>query len=126
MPRDPALLGDPDRIRETSQLLDAYDPWSGPQRARKMDARKIPSLRRGPQACPLLPQPNADGGIDLRLSSALFEAMWERDPRMDAVDWKGRLGMFGYPSHEVGSQLSWWAEHVHPDDRASAVPARIQ
>ena len=44
---------------------------------------------------------------------------------MDAVDWKGRLGMFGYPSHEVGSQLSWWAEHVHPDDRASAV-ARIE
>jgi PAS domain S-box-containing protein len=33
--------------------------------------------------------------------------------------------MFGYPSDEVGSQRSWWAERVHPDDLASML-ARIE
>src|SRR6267378_4525820 len=53
-----------------------------------------------------------------RLAGVAFEAIWERDLENDALRWDENLeSIFGYRRDEVASQLGWWRERVHPDDR---------
>ena len=64
---------------------------------------------------------------DRLLARVAFEAVWERDLETDALNWAGDLeSMFGYPRDEVAGHLSWWREHVHPDDVEQAERAAIQ
>ena len=53
-----------------------------------------------------------------RLAGVAFEAIWERDLENDALSWDENLeSIFGYRRDEVASNLGWWRERVHPDDR---------
>jgi two-component system sensor histidine kinase UhpB len=54
---------------------------------------------------------------DRLLAGVAFEAVWERDLQSDAVQWDENLeSIFGYHRDEVVNHISWWREHVHPDD----------
>ena len=51
------------------------------------------------------------------LARVAFEAVWDRDLQSDAMQWGGNLeSIFGYRRDEVVNHISWWREHVHPDD----------
>jgi PAS domain S-box-containing protein len=44
--------------------------------------------------------------------------IWDWDLRSDAVVRTGALeANFGYTAQDIGPDLSWWSDHVHPDDR---------
>nr|WP_301542278.1 PAS domain-containing protein [Pyxidicoccus fallax] len=53
---------------------------------------------------------------------ATRDAVWEWDPRTDSVDWtSGVHELFGYATSAVRDTFAWWAEHLHPEDRARVV-----
>lgn len=71
-----------------------------------------------PAPNPSLAPPLAGEARERLLAKVAFEAIWERDLDSEALTWDGNLeSIFGYPQAEVVSHLSWWREHVHPDDR---------
>jgi PAS domain S-box-containing protein len=46
------------------------------------------------------------------------DAIWDWDFGSDRVQWnEGMETLFGYSELEVGTDISWWIDHIHPDDR---------
>lgn len=53
---------------------------------------------------------------------ATRDAVWEWDPRTDAVDWTSGLHeLFGHVSGNIRDTRAWWAERLHPEDRERVV-----
>lgn len=52
------------------------------------------------------------------LTLATNDAVWDWDVRKNTLWWNDRVEhLFGYPASEVTSELSWWVERLHPEDR---------
>lgn len=50
---------------------------------------------------------------------ATYNAIWVWDLATDALTWNDVMHeMFGYPPDTVRPHISWWAQTIHPDDRA--------
>src|SRR4051812_31212561 len=64
--------------------------------------------------------PSAASDLVLRLSPVVFDAIYEEDLLTGAVRCTTGLEMFGYPPGEVGTEVSWWTDRIHPDDRQRA------
>jgi PAS domain S-box-containing protein len=53
------------------------------------------------------------------VTAATREAVWDWDLDTDHLQWgEGLRELFGHAPDEVGTTGAWWAEHVHPEDRA--------
>ena len=53
------------------------------------------------------------------INLATNDAVWDWDVRKNTLWWNdGVERLFGYPASEMTSDLGWWADRVHPDDRA--------
>ncbi|HEX2995569.1 MAG TPA: PAS domain S-box protein [Anaerolineales bacterium] len=66
----------------------------------------------------------------LRLSEERFQlvtyatndAIWDLDLATDRVWWNaGVWTLFGYLPEQIGTDRSWWKDHIHPDDRAKVL-----
>jgi PAS domain S-box-containing protein len=56
------------------------------------------------------------------LSHAKGEIAWDWDLRTGRVSRGGAYHqIFGYAPDEIASDLEWWKEHIHPDDRVSVL-----
>jgi PAS domain S-box-containing protein len=60
------------------------------------------------------------------VARAANDVLFEWDLKTGAVVWNEAVqALFGYQSVEVGSDIAWWDERIHPDDRVR-VTAGIQ
>ncbi|HET7469375.1 MAG TPA: PAS domain S-box protein [Gemmatimonadales bacterium] len=51
-------------------------------------------------------------------SRAADEALWDRDLNTDTVTWTdGFEEVFGYGPAQLGKDVRWWEQRIHPDDR---------
>jgi PAS domain S-box-containing protein len=66
----------------------------------------------------------------LRLSEERFElmaratndAVWDWDLATNRIWWNvGVRSFLGYPPDHIGTDLQWWHEHIHPEDRERVV-----
>jgi len=56
------------------------------------------------------------------VARATNDAVWDWDLVSEAVWWnEGIRTIFGYAPEQVGPDVSWWYEHIHPDDRDRVV-----
>lgn len=52
---------------------------------------------------------------------ATNDLVWDWDLATDEVSWNEARGeRFGYPHEALGTHISWWEDHIHPDDRERA------
>lgn len=52
------------------------------------------------------------------LNVATNDVVWDWDLKLNTLWWgEGIQRLLGYPQSEVTSDLAWWAERVHPEDR---------
>lgn len=52
------------------------------------------------------------------LNLATSDVVWDWDARKDTLWWNnGVQTLLGYPKEDVPSDLSWWSDRLHPDDR---------
>lgn len=52
------------------------------------------------------------------VARATNDALFECDLQTGTITWNEAVSvLFGYPAGSVGSDMSWWEERVHPDDR---------
>ena len=55
---------------------------------------------------------------------ATTDAIWDLNLQTKVAWWsEGLQKLFGYRPEEISSNLEWWLEHVHPDDRDRVVSA---
>jgi PAS domain S-box-containing protein len=55
-------------------------------------------------------------------AQATNDAIWDWDLTTDEILWNEAVQtLFGYRPEDVPAVASWWKEHIHPDDRVSAV-----
>ena len=53
---------------------------------------------------------------------ATNDAIWDWNLQTDQVFWhEGACALFGYSAQEVGTDISWWNERIHPEDRDRVV-----
>lgn len=52
------------------------------------------------------------------LASTTTDAVFDLELATGYVEWTGNLRAFGYSLDEVGNDMTWWMERVHPDDRS--------
>lgn len=51
-------------------------------------------------------------------SRAINDAIWDVDFTTDRIEWsEGITTAFGYPLEAVGEEVSWWLDHIAPEDR---------
>lgn len=51
------------------------------------------------------------------VAKATSDTIWDWDIKTGGFIWnKGIQGVFGYKKEEVGSNLQWWFEKIHPED----------
>ncbi|HEV2176196.1 MAG TPA: response regulator [Terriglobia bacterium] len=63
-------------------------------------------------------QKESEGRLQL-VGRATNDAVWDWDVRTGTVWWNGAVeGLFGYPPDQVKPNYDWWAERIHPEDRA--------
>ncbi|MEX2223643.1 MAG: GAF domain-containing protein [Candidatus Rokuibacteriota bacterium] len=56
------------------------------------------------------------------VARATNDAVWDWDLVSQAVWWNEGLGtLFGYTPEQVGADVSWWYEAIHPEDRERVV-----
>ncbi|KAB8335778.1 PAS domain S-box protein [Scytonema tolypothrichoides VB-61278] len=56
------------------------------------------------------------------LARATNDAVWDWDLLTNKVWWNNNVQtLFGYSTEEVKNEVSWWHEHIHPDDRERIV-----
>jgi len=49
---------------------------------------------------------------------AADEALWDRDLNTDSVTWTdGFEDVFGYGPADIGKDVRWWEQQIHPEDR---------
>lgn len=52
------------------------------------------------------------------VARATNDTIWDWDFKDNTLYWSDNLlSAFGYAPDETGSRLTWWEEHIHPDDR---------
>src|SRR6185503_14665403 len=52
------------------------------------------------------------------VARATNDAVWDWDLVSDALWWnEGVSTLFGYPPEQIGPDIAWWYETIHPDDR---------
>jgi PAS domain S-box-containing protein len=52
------------------------------------------------------------------VANATYNAIWDWDLDLNIIWWnEGVQTLFGYSADEVCSDLNWWYETIHPDDR---------
>ncbi len=52
------------------------------------------------------------------VARATNDAVWDRDLVSQALWWNEGVGtLFGYTEEQVGPDVAWWCETIHPDDR---------
>ncbi|MBA2459287.1 MAG: PAS domain S-box protein [Gemmatimonadales bacterium] len=55
-------------------------------------------------------------------TGAAHEAIWDRDLNTSTMTWSDNFEqLFGYPPEEVGLDVAWWEERIHPEDRARVI-----
>jgi two-component system sensor histidine kinase UhpB len=53
------------------------------------------------------------------LSMATNDTIWDWDIKINEVEWNEGIQMtFKYKKEQVGRDISWWHENIHPEDRA--------
>jgi len=53
---------------------------------------------------------------------AAHEALWDRDLNTDTITWTEGLDLvFGYAPAEIGQDIAWWEQQVHPEDRQGVI-----
>jgi PAS domain S-box-containing protein len=58
------------------------------------------------------------------VARATNDALWDWDLLSNALWWnEGVLTLFGYSADEVGPDISWWYEHLHPEDKEKIIPS---
>src|SRR6185503_9914384 len=55
------------------------------------------------------------------VARATNDAIWDWDITTDAVWWNESIQTFGYLRDEVGKDIFWWQEHIHPEDQHRVV-----
>lgn len=56
------------------------------------------------------------------VARATNDAIWDWNLVTNEVEWnEGVQTLFGYWETDVGSDATWWYEHIHPDDRQRVV-----
>jgi PAS domain S-box-containing protein len=56
------------------------------------------------------------------VSLATNDAVWDWDLGTGTIDWSdGVAELFGYDLSEVSSNVTWWAERIHPDDCVATI-----
>jgi PAS domain S-box-containing protein len=56
------------------------------------------------------------------LNLATHDVIWDWDLTTDELNWNDSLdATFGYRLSEVPGHISWWYDHLHPEDRARVV-----
>ncbi|MBW4631373.1 MAG: PAS domain-containing protein [Iphinoe sp. HA4291-MV1] len=56
------------------------------------------------------------------LARATNDAVWDWDLLIDQVWWNDNMQtLFGYSTEEVKSEVNWWHEHIHSEDRGRIV-----
>jgi diguanylate cyclase (GGDEF)-like protein/PAS domain S-box-containing protein len=56
------------------------------------------------------------------VSRATSDAVWDYDVATRTMWWnEGVTILFGYPAEEVGREFEWWAQRIHPEERARIV-----
>ncbi len=56
------------------------------------------------------------------VAKATNDAVWDLDVASNKLVWNESVhSLFGYGPDEVGSDLTWWEDRVHPEDRARVV-----
>ena len=52
------------------------------------------------------------------VARAICDAVWDWDLTTNEVAWNENvLTLFGYSPDQVGSDVGWWEQNIHPDDR---------
>src|SRR3712207_6893990 len=52
------------------------------------------------------------------ISLATNDVLWDWDLHTDLVWWgSGMSRLFGHDMSQAVSHISWWVDHMHPDDR---------
>lgn len=65
--------------------------------------------------------PNPDAERLHLLARATNDVIWDWDLRSGRLQWNSALHtVFGYTADPAQAQLSWWTEHLHPEDRERA------
>uniref|UniRef100_UPI000F7F5968 PAS domain-containing protein n=1 Tax=Altericroceibacterium xinjiangense TaxID=762261 RepID=UPI000F7F5968 len=52
---------------------------------------------------------------------ATNDLIWDFDAATGRLEWTRSLDVFGYRAEELGTDLRWWEDHIHPEDRAAAL-----
>jgi two-component system cell cycle sensor histidine kinase/response regulator CckA len=53
---------------------------------------------------------------------ATSDIIWDWDIRTSGVEWsEGASAAFRTPTENLGSEIEWWSEHIHPDDHDQTV-----
>ena len=56
------------------------------------------------------------------MARATYDAIWDWDVERNSLEWNdGTKSFFGYEPDIVGSDLTWWIENIHPEDRTRVV-----
>lgn len=52
------------------------------------------------------------------LAQATNDVLWDWDMTRDVIEWNDALArVFHHPAIEVSPSVTWWSDHVHPEDR---------
>ncbi len=140
------LYPDPVRLRETLDGLSAPGAHEAPPVAHQFrdDRRRIVSWLYRLNRLPLEEVHVWAVGIDLTeayeatqaltqkeerfraISQATNDVLWDWDLQTDLVWWgSGISRLFGHGMNQTVMPISWWVDHMHPDDR-ERVYARIR
>ncbi len=56
------------------------------------------------------------------IARATNDAVWDWDLLTNTVWWnEGIQTLFGYSANDVGLDITWWYEHIHPEDRERVI-----
>ncbi len=63
----------------------------------------------------------SEGRLEL-VARATNDAIWDWDLATNQVWWnEGIHALFGYASGQVGPEINWWVDHLHPSDKERVV-----
>jgi PAS domain S-box-containing protein len=58
------------------------------------------------------------------MARATNDAVWDLDIATNRMWWNvGVRSFLGYPADTVGSDLNWWQDHIHPEDKERVISA---
>jgi two-component system cell cycle sensor histidine kinase/response regulator CckA len=57
------------------------------------------------------------------LMKATSDAVYDYDLRTRTIEWNDNLRLWGYAPDDVDPGIDWWAQRIHPEDRARTLAA---